>query len=131
MAKKLGKLIIFGAAIGATAAGVYHYLQSKDNVSDEFDDFDDFDNLDDIEEDAVSEDSKKYVALDSAKAFVAGTLDKAKDVISKASKKLKNESETEFVDITTDDTADKADEAKEAADDSGKSTEDFFDDDEA
>ena len=39
--------------------------------------------------------SKKYVALDSAKAFVAGTLDKAKDVISKASKKLKNESETE------------------------------------
>ena len=43
MAKnKFGKLLILGALAGAAAAGVYHYLQSKDRELDDFDDFDDF-----------------------------------------------------------------------------------------
>ena len=36
MAKnKFGKLLILGALAGAAAAGVYHYLQSKDRELDE------------------------------------------------------------------------------------------------
>ena len=48
MAKKTGRLILFGIIAGATAAGVYHYLQNKNNNIEEFDDFDDLD--DDFDE---------------------------------------------------------------------------------
>jgi len=41
MAKKTGKILLFGLVAGATAAGVYHYLQNKDKQNEEFDEFDD------------------------------------------------------------------------------------------
>lgn len=46
MAKKFGKFLLFSAAVGAAAAGVYYYLQNKS--ADDFD-FDDED-LDDLED---------------------------------------------------------------------------------
>ncbi len=84
MAKKLGRTLLFGALIGAAAVGAYHYLQSKDKDAEEFDDFDD---LDDLTEDEA-EASRNYVKLDSAKDFVTGTVEKAKDAVGKASKKI-------------------------------------------
>lgn len=134
MAKKLGKVILFSAVVGATAAGVYHYLQGKKNASEEFDDFDDFDDLDDFDDDSEKESKRSYVALDSAKAFVSDTVVKAKDVASKVSSKIKEataKKDDEYTDVTpSEDAEDKAADEKEV-DDVDKSTEEFFDDDEA
>ena len=55
MAKKMGKVILFGVVAGAAAAGVYHYLQSKDQKVDEYDDFDDLDSFDDTIKDEGAE----------------------------------------------------------------------------
>ena len=122
MAKKLGKVILFSAVVGATAAGVYHYLQGKKNASEEFDDFDD---------DSEKESKRSYVALDSAKAFVSDTVVKAKDVASKVSSKIKEataKKDDEYTDVTpSEDAEDKAADEKEV-DDADKSTEEFFDD---
>ena len=63
MSKKLGKILILGAIAGIAAAGVYHYLQTKDK---ELEDLDDFDDLDDLDDD--SDLSRSYVNLDTDKA---------------------------------------------------------------
>lgn len=65
MAKKFGKFLLFTAAVGATAAGVYYYLKKKSDqeaiceIEDE--DYDDF--SEDFEETPRS-----YVQLDPAGA---------------------------------------------------------------
>ncbi|MBR3307439.1 MAG: hypothetical protein IKI75_09330 [Lachnospiraceae bacterium] len=78
MAKKFGGFLLLGIAAGAAAAGVYHYLQTKDRQFADVDDFEDLDNCDDVKK------SRSYVDLDSAKEFMSGALDKAKDAAVKA-----------------------------------------------
>ena len=71
MAKKFGKFLMVTAALGAVAAGVYYYLQGKDNfVDDNFDDDDDFDNFnDDLDDEGTAQDAdRNYVDLDLEKA---------------------------------------------------------------
>ena len=64
MAKKLGKLFLFSAAVGAVAGSAYYYLQHRDSIvksdvpSEEDDDFDDF------SEDLDEEPERSYVDLD-------------------------------------------------------------------
>lgn len=147
MAKKAGKMIFWGLVIGGAAAGVYHYLQNKDKAAECYDDFDDFDNFEDVS-DSSGEKDRNYVPLnfDSAKAFVNDTIDKAKEAVSKVSKKFQN-AEEDSVKIIDEDTApveitDEEDsdniteditaEENSSNDNSGDSstTEDFFDDDE-
>lgn len=90
MAKKMGKVILFGVVAGAAAAGVYHYLQSKDQKVDEYDDFDDLDSFDDtIKDEGATEDKRSYITIDTAKYFVNDSIDKAKDLWDKAQKKIK------------------------------------------
>ena len=149
MAKKTGKMIFWGLVIGGAAAGVYHYLQNKDKAAECYDDFDDFDNFEDVSDDSGEKD-RNYVPLnfDSAKAFVNDTLDKAKEAVSKVSKKFQN-AEENSVKIIDEDTApveitdvedseniaeditaeeNPSDDSDNSADSS--TTEDFFDDDE-
>lgn len=147
MAKNFGKVILFGVVVGAAAAGIYHVLQNKNNETDDFDDFDDFDDLDDFDDIEEAEEApakkKGYVSLDSAKAFVSGTVDKAKDAFSKVQQKIQKSSEEAVEDIASEDVvaeeivvneeiaeeiADATDSASEVSD---KTTEEFFDDDEA
>ena len=144
MAKKFGGLVVFGLAAGAAAAGVYHYLQSKDK---DLTDIDDFDDLDNFEE---SDTKRSYVNLDNAKSFMSGAFDKAKDVADKAGKKIgefvdefKKESEEDDGDVvevvkdaaedvadTAEDVAEKVSDAvSEVAETVGDETEDFFNDD--
>ena len=59
MAKKLGKFLVIGAIAGIGAAGVYHYLQTKDK---DLKDLDDFDDLDDDDDDI----ERSYLNLDNA-----------------------------------------------------------------
>lgn len=63
MAKKLGKFLLFTAAIGTAAAAAYYYMQKKDAASavsdDSDDDYDDF--SDDLDEDGDI--SRTYVSL--------------------------------------------------------------------
>ena len=62
--KKLGKLLIFGAAIGSAAAATYYYLAKRDAnlpLAEEDEDFDDFD--EDIFEDE-SEDKEDDAEFD-------------------------------------------------------------------
>lgn len=151
MAKKAGKMIFWGLVIGGAAAGVYHYLQNKDKAAECYDDFDDFDNFEDVS-DSSGEKDRNYVPLnfDSAKAFVNDTLDKAKEAVSKVSKKFQNAEEDNvkiidedtvpveiIVEITDEEdsedvTEDITAEENSSNNNSGDSstTEDFFDDDE-
>lgn len=62
MAKKLGKLLMVAAALGAVAGGAYYYLKGRDDFWDD-EDFDNFD--DDMEE---SDTERTYVDLDLGKA---------------------------------------------------------------
>ncbi len=62
MAKKLGKLLLFSAVTGAVAAGVYYYLNKKEDNSFNDEDFDDLDDFDLVEDDTT--DSRNYVSLD-------------------------------------------------------------------
>ncbi len=145
MAKKSGKVIFWGLVIGAAAAGTYHYLQNKKKAA-TAEEFDDFDNFEDAADDTHAKD-RHYVPLnlDDAKAFVSSTIDKAKEAVSKVSKKLQKEDIEDDViiddifddsindsDDTTDgtDTADTS--AAPASDDAqakdSSTTEDFFDD---
>ena len=84
MAKKLGRLALFGALAGAAAAGTYYYLQKKhSDLDDEFDDFDDFDDFDeDLDEDLLEE-SENNTNASSAKAHahIPIDLDSAKELI--------------------------------------------------
>ena len=89
MAKMLGKVVLFGVIAGAAAAGVYHYLQTKDQKLDEYDDFDDLDSFDDTVKEEGAESSRSYITLDTAKYFVNDTIDKAKEYWGKASEKIK------------------------------------------
>lgn len=72
MAKKFGKFLLFSAAVGAAAAGVYYYLQNKDADDFDFDsdDFDDSDetDLDDYEEKDLGERSYVDLHLDAPEA---------------------------------------------------------------
>lgn len=70
--KKTGLLIIFGAALGAAAAGVSYYLKYK-SFSDELDkDFHDYEDEDSSSEEAnektADASERTYITLDSAKA---------------------------------------------------------------
>ena len=64
-----GKFVLFCAAVGAAAAGVYYYLSKRDErIAEGFDDddFDDFDDFEDDDLDASSEvkfGSRKYVDI--------------------------------------------------------------------
>lgn len=152
MAKKKGRAILWGLVIGATAAGVYHYLQNKNKTA-TADEFDDFNNFEEAGDDTQAKE-RNYVPLnlDNAKAFVSDTIDKAKEAVSKVSRKLQkedieddviiddifddtNEASSETVNSgasETDGSTDTSDEQTpdDAADDSSSTTEDFFDDDE-
>lgn len=145
MAKKSGKVIFWGLMIGAAAAGTYHYLQNKKKAAtaEEFDDFDNFEDADDTQAK-----SRHYVPLnlDDARAFVSSTIDKAKEAVSKVSKKLQKENieDDVIIDDIFDDSVEESDAAADGADtaassadpasddapeqDSSSTTEDFFDD---
>ena len=94
MAKKLGRLALFGALAGAAAAGTYYYLQKKHSAPaddlDEYDDFDDFDEDldDDFFDDSANNSTTKVrphipIDLDNAKEKIGEkvieTLDKTKE----------------------------------------------------
>lgn len=150
MAKKTGKVILWGLVIGAATAGAYHYLQNKRKAA-TAEEFDDFDNFEDAVDDTQSK-NRHYVPLnlDNAKAFVSDTIDKAKEAVSRVSKKLQKEDVED--DVIIDDIFDDLYESTEkpektyAADNTGSTdasndkssddapadgsstTEDFFDD---
>ena len=99
MAKKFGKLVMFGVAAGAAVAGTYYYLQKKKCTEDSFDELDKFD------EDPTLRGAQKreYISLDSAKAFVTDTFEKAKDTITdtitKVGKKINGSEEEDSMEI--------------------------------
>ena len=71
-----GKFILFCAAVGAAAAGVYYYLSKRDaEIADSFDDFDE--DLDEATESRFG--SRKYVDIKAAeeKAEKAATTTEA------------------------------------------------------
>lgn len=120
MAKKIGKFLMVTAALGAVAAGVYYYLQGKDDfVDDNFDDDDDFDNFDDDldDEETAQDTDRNYVDLDLEKAdeFKEG-LDAAK---------------AEATDKIVGAVKETADNVKEAADKAEVKVEEFFDDEDS
>ena len=97
MAKKMGKFLVLGLIAGATAAGVYHYLSTKEKEAEDFDGYDDFDDFDVFDEDITVEDDAEdktdetasksnFVSIDSAKSFVNEAASKAKDVFNSATK---------------------------------------------
>lgn len=57
--KKLGKILLFGTAIGAACAGVYYFLNKKDAENSA----EDFDAFDDLEEEDHEEGDRTYVPL--------------------------------------------------------------------
>ena len=117
MAKKFGKILMVTAALGAVAAGVYYYLQGKDDfVDDDFDDDDDFDNFDeDLDDDGTAKDAdRNYVDLD---------LDKAEEF-----KEGLNAVKAEAIVGTVKEVTDTV---KEAADKAEVKVEEFFDDDDS
>lgn len=85
MAKKLGKLALFGALAGAAAAGTYYYLQKRSAApNDDLDDFDDFDeDLDDDLDDDFFEDSVNSTsgANSKGRSYMPIDLDNAKEII--------------------------------------------------
>lgn len=161
MAKKFGKVVLFSLIAGATAAGVYHYLNNKNKSSLEYDDFDDFDDLDnfddldDLDDDSVAEEKRSYVSLDAAKAFAGEAVSKAKsladgavsmvkDKIAASKATIDEEFDIEIPNEIADEIKEEAeaetqDEVKEETTDEDvtktateeASTEEFFDDDEA
>ena len=134
MAKKLGGLLILGLAAGAAAAGVYHYLQTREKELADIDDFDDLDNMESKSSD------RSYVNLDSVKKFAGEAVEKAKEVakgavdtVSKTVAELRKDDDeaaaeaAEDVEVVKDDAeAEKAEDAVKTED--SDSSEDFFDD---
>lgn len=126
MAKKLGKLFLFSAAVGAVAGSAYYYLQHRDSIvksdvpSEEDDDFDDF------SEDLDEEPERSYVDLDfdakkaeftqKASGVAEKVLEKTADCLSAAAGKISE-------------TAKALDHAINAP--AAPSTEEFFDDEDA
>ena len=136
MAKKLGGFILFGLAAGAAAAGVYHYLSTREKELADIDDFDDLEN-------SGEEKSKRsYVNLESVKTFAGETFDKAKgfakEAYDKVSKKVqevvsdKKDDAAEAAEDAVGEAAEAAEDAAEAAEDAVEEAasegEDFFDD---
>lgn len=123
MAKKLGKLFLFSAAVGAVAGSAYYYLQHRNSIvksdipSEEDDDFDDF------SEDLDEEPERSYVDLDfdakkaeftqKASGVAEKVLEKTADCLSAAAGKISE-------------TAKALDHAINAP--AAPSTEEFFDD---
>lgn len=66
MAKKFGKFLLFSAAVGAAAAGVYYYLQNKNTDDFDFDDEELDDEKDTDSQDCGAKDAEErsYVDLD-------------------------------------------------------------------
>ena len=126
MAKKLGKLFLFSAAVGAVAGSAYYYLQHRNSIvksdvpSEEDDDFDDF------SEDLDEEPERSYVDLDfdakkaeftqKASGVAEKVLEKTADCLSAAAGKISE-------------TAKALDHAINAP--AAPSTEEFFDDEDA
>ncbi|MFT3984469.1 MAG: hypothetical protein QM697_11225 [Lachnospiraceae bacterium] len=82
MAKKFGKFLAFAALAGAAAAGVYFYLNKKDekpcDCENDFDD--DIENFfDDEKEKAASNSNREYVSLNKSTST-----DSAKDALKNA-----------------------------------------------
>ncbi len=126
--KKIGGLFVFALAAGAAAAGVYHYLQTREK---ELADIDDFDDLDNMEDDSSN---RSYVNLDNVKKFAGDAVEKAKEVakgavetVSKTVADLRKDDDEKDdsadVEVVKDEEGDKTDSAKESDD-----SEDFFDD---
>jgi len=66
MAKKFGKFLLFVTSTCAIAAGVYYYLQKKENEDWDEEDFDDFDDEDDDFDDEDSDfEGRTYVPLNT------------------------------------------------------------------
>ncbi len=89
-----GKFLVFCAAAGAAAAGVYYYLNKRDN--DDFDDFDDddYDDFDDFDDDDATESkagSRRYVNI-------SGTADSEDTAAESDSKEEPSETEEFFDD---------------------------------
>lgn len=84
MAKKLGKLALFGALAGAAAAGTYYYLQKRGSApNDAFDDFDDLDDFDEDLDEDFFEDSVNSTSAANGKgrSYMPIDLDNAKEII--------------------------------------------------
>lgn len=64
MAKKLGKLFLFSAAVGAIAGSAYYYLQHRDSIVKSDDPSEEDDDFDDFSEDLDEEPERNYVDLD-------------------------------------------------------------------
>lgn len=120
MAKKLGKLMLFSALTGATAAGTYYLLQKKNESplkdADDIDDFDDFDDDldDDFDEQPNYSKNRPYVSLDleNAKEIIGEkvieTLDKTKEKIVEFNVPEKLDKAKEFVEEYTHTSSDNA-----------------------
>ena len=124
--KKIGGLLVFGLAAGAAAAGVYHYLQTREKELADIDDFDDLDNIDD------DSSNRSYVNLDNVKKFAGDAVEKAKEVakgavetVSKTVAELRKDDEEEKDDADDVEVV-KGDEEKK--DEESDDSEDFFDD---
>ena len=79
MAKKINKLMLFGALAGA-AVGTYCYFKNKkENTSDSTSDFDDFDDLDDFDD--FDDDLDVNTSNSSDRSYVSLNLDEAKEKI--------------------------------------------------
>lgn len=159
MAKKLGKLALFGALAGAAAAGTYYYLQKKNSApANELDDFDDFDDFDEDLDDDFFDDSTNNkvhphipIDLDNAKEIIGGkvieTLDKTKEKLEQLNvpEKIDKAKEiisdrispsapvqTEYTEMDMSNLSSAAYSNADAADDSetAPATEEFFDDSE-
>lgn len=123
MAKKLGKLFLFSAAVGAVAGSAYYYLQHRDSIVKNDDPAEEDDDFDDFSEDLDEESDRNYVDLDfdakkaeftqKASGVAEKVLEKTADCLSAAAGKI---SETAKA-------LDNAINAPEAP-----STEEFFDD---
>jgi len=93
MAKKLGKILVLTAIVGA-AAGAYYYFQNKDKkpsfTPGEDDDFDDFEDMEDLDKEGNPSDQTKersYVTLDR-KVDLNAAKDTAKEVMDTVKEKM-------------------------------------------
>ena len=117
MAKKFGKVLVFTAIAGVTAAGVYAYLQTK-KEKEKLNDIDDFDLFD--EEEPASK--RKYVSLDGVKNIAAGAVGKVKEAAGKVKDKFSKKEEV--IETAEEATAEAAAESVQET----VSEEEFFDD---
>lgn len=80
MAKKINKLMLFGALAGAVAAGTYYYLKGKNNDSlNDIEDLDDFDGFDEDLDDDLDLSSNTSDDTDKNRPYVSINLENAKE----------------------------------------------------